>query len=133
MPVTAWLAIVSLALSSFVPTPDPASEARALLERSIQAMGGDALKRITSVQLETRGHAYAIEQSERPEGPFIVIYTQSKELRDYAGRRARVESQTRSNQSPEWGPPLPLVMSDDVVAYVRGDRAAPASRANLET
>ncbi|HEX6976468.1 MAG TPA: hypothetical protein VF147_18805, partial [Vicinamibacterales bacterium] len=133
MSTTAWLAIVSLAVSSLVTPPDTSTGARALVERSIQAMGGEALKRIASIELETRGHAYAMEQSERPEGPFIVTYTQGKEQRDYAGRRTRSESQSRAIQAPEWSPAIPLVMSGDAVAFIRGERAAPGSKASLET
>ena len=50
-----------------------ADDARAVVNRSVAAMGGEAaLHRISTMRLQTLGHEFFIEQSERPEGPFIV-------------------------------------------------------------
>ncbi len=130
---TAWLAIVSLAVSSLSMRVQPAPvTARALLERSIAAMGGDALKNLKSLEIDVRGHAYAIEQSERPEGPFILIYQQGKEWRDYAGRRTRTELQQQMIQAPEWSPAIAVVASGGAAAMARGGRFAPGSKVQLD-
>lgn len=133
MSTTVWLAIVSLAVSSLSPQAQaPSTDARALLQRAVAAMGGDALGEVTSLEIETSGHAYAIEQSERPEGPFIVIYQQGKQLRDYTGRRTREESQQRAIMAPEWSPAITVVSSGGAVAMVRGGRTVPGSLSQLD-
>jgi hypothetical protein len=128
-----WLAMVSVALASSPASPQaPAADAHALLQRAIDAMGGEALRNIKALEIETSGHAYYIDQSERPEGPFIVMYQQGKELRDYPGRRTRVESQQRDIQGPEWSPAITMVATTDAVAVMRGDRAVPGPSSQLE-
>jgi len=75
--------------------------ARALVHTAIDKMGGEGnLRSLQSVQIERIGHSYSIEQSERPEGPWLVNYEQVTELRDYANQRLRRTTQTRSVQPP---------------------------------
>jgi hypothetical protein len=65
--------------------------AAALVARAIDAVGGpDALKSISTLQIDTIGHDYFIDQSERPEGPYVTRYIQSSEKRDVAGGRSRI-------------------------------------------
>ena len=46
-------------------------------------MGGlDKLKAIKSIHSKSVGHFYLLEQSERPEGPWLVIYQETEEWRD---------------------------------------------------
>src|SRR5690349_9958529 len=60
-------------------TPDP----KELINRSIAAMGGlDKLKAIRSIHTKSVGHFNLLEQSERPEGPWLVIYQETEEWRD---------------------------------------------------
>jgi hypothetical protein len=71
--------------------------------RAIDALGGEtALKNITALDIQSIGHEYYIDQSERPEGPFVVNYLSTSEQRDVAGGRSRIEQQQRSIQSPDW-------------------------------
>jgi hypothetical protein len=111
--------------------PEPA---RALVGRAIDALGGEtALKSITSLQIEAIGHDYFIEQSERPEGPFIVRYLQTSEKRDVAGGRSRLESQQRFMQVPDWaGAGAATIVDGETAAITRGDRVAPAGRQAFE-
>src|SRR4051812_8714640 len=84
--------------------PKAADRADALVTRAIEAVGGaEALKRISALQIDAIGHDYFIDQSERPEGPFIVRYVQTSETRDVSGGRSRIESQQRFTQVPDWG------------------------------
>ena len=103
---------------------------RALLAKAIDAVGGEsALKSITSLQIEAIGHDYFIEQSERPEGPFIVRYLQTSEKRDVAGGRSRIESQQRFMQVPDWaGAGAATIVDADTAALSRGERFAPSGR-----
>jgi glyoxylase-like metal-dependent hydrolase (beta-lactamase superfamily II) len=107
--------------------PEPA---RALVTRAIDAVGGvAALKSVASLQLESIGHEYFIDQSERPEGPFVTTYLQTAEKRDVTGGRSRIESQQRFMLSPEWtGAGTATVVDADAAAITRGDRSLPAGR-----
>ena len=58
----------------------------------IDALGGRAaLEGISSLRIESIGHDYFIDQSERPEGPFIVRYLSTVETRDVAGGRSPID------------------------------------------
>jgi hypothetical protein len=60
-------------------TPDP----KVLISISIAAMGGlDRLKAIKSIHSKSIGHTYLLEQSERPLGPWLVVYQETDEWRD---------------------------------------------------
>lgn len=66
-----------LALSAFAATP------KELLERGIRAMGDDRVAKIAVTTVELVGHTYAVEQSERPTGPFITTYEKTSETIDF--------------------------------------------------
>ncbi len=52
--------------------PQPVDRAKAILQQSIDCMGGDSLmKSIHDIHYTGYGYRNAIEQSERPDGPFI--------------------------------------------------------------
>src|SRR5262249_54294080 len=90
------------AFAGSVPTSPP-DAARDVVTRAIAAVGGEgALKNLVALDIESIGHEYYIDQSERPEGPFIVEYVSASEQRDVAGGRSRVAEQRRSIQSPDW-------------------------------
>lgn len=70
---------------------DPAKE---VLAESIAAMGGEsALRGIRSIQFTEMLDRNALEQSERPEGPYIAQYQQISEWRDLAGCRVKLAHQ----------------------------------------
>jgi len=120
------------ALAASVPQPDPGN-ARVLVSRAIDALGGEAaLKSIGSLHIESIGHDYFIDQSDRPEGPYIVRYVQTTELRDVSGARSRVDSQQRYLQVPAWGPPVTTIVDADIAALVHGDKSMPAGRQAFE-
>jgi hypothetical protein len=98
--------------------------------RAIDAVGGEtALKGITSLQMESIGHEYYIDQSERPEGPFVTAYLQTSEKRDVAGGRSWMESQQRFTLAPDWtGAGTATIVDTDAAAITRGDRFLPADR-----
>lgn len=102
--------------------------AAALVRSAIEKMGGEEkLRSLKSVQIERIGHTYSIEQSERPEGPWLANYEQVTELRDYANQRLRRTTQTRSVQTPQWGPAIVLKVADGTAALQLGERSGPAS------
>ncbi len=108
--------------------------ARAIVARAIDALGGEAaLKGLTSLQIDAVGHDYFIDQSERPEGPFITRYVQTSEKRDVAGGRSRLETQLRFTQVPDWsGAGSATVVDADAAAVNRAERWGPAARQAYE-
>ena len=72
--------------------PAPAT-APALVARAIEQLGGaERWQRVRSVQVQGVGHRLLLEQSERPEGPFIPEYLHFTSLHDLAARRQRTRT-----------------------------------------
>ena len=118
---TIGLSVLSLTLAIPTSADDPGQ----VLVRAIAAMGGEAaLRNLSALHLETIGHEYYIEQSERPEGPFIVNYLATIEDRDIAHGRSRIDLQQRSIQSPSWSAPRTTIYDGETVATTAGGRFA---------
>ena len=125
--------MVAMATSGVAAQPQPAApraetgrgaatarDARALVSSMIEAMGGvERLKAIRAVRVKAIGYENHTEQSERPEGPWIVGYSQITETRDFDRGRVRHEMQERSffYQSADWTPGG-WVYSDGVAAML---------------
>src|SRR3954467_8754417 len=126
--------LLCLATALALAVPQPTTGARAIVTRAIDALGGEpALRAIKTLQIESIGHDYFIDQSERPEGPFVTIYVQTSEKRDIAAGRSRLESQQRFLQVPEWaGAGAAVIVDADTAASHRGERFAPAGRDAFE-
>jgi glyoxylase-like metal-dependent hydrolase (beta-lactamase superfamily II) len=121
-----------LALLAFSPE-EPALPARTVVLRAMDALGGRAaLEGIRSLRIESIGHDYFIDQSERPEGPFIVRYLSTVETRDVAGGRSRVERQHRFVLAPDWRAAGTTIVDGDAAALVRDGHVAPADRQAYE-
>jgi hypothetical protein len=87
LPLTLALAM-SGTLSATPLAGDPA--ALALLKAGIDAQGGESrLRALQAVRIETVGYRNLLEQSERPEGPYIPEFRTTTETRDQSGRRFR--------------------------------------------
>ena len=111
-----------------------AEDARSLLGRSIAAMGGEAaLRGLTGMRLKTLGHEFYIEQSERPEGPFIVEYHSTVEQRDSAQGRARIDIQSQSFQAPTWSPATTIMFDGETVARTDGSHFGPVGWRQFDT
>jgi hypothetical protein len=83
----AWIVSALLAFAvapSRVVGPDGADAARALINQSLSAMGGaDKVRSIRRVEADQVGHSYALEQSERPEGPWLCTYITGESSVDF--------------------------------------------------
>lgn len=112
----------------------PAADAgRTAVSRAIDALGGEAaLKGVTSLQIESIGHSYFIDQSERPEGPFIVTYLSGVEKRDVAAGRSRIEQQQRFVLTPDWGGGDTTIVDAGAAASSRNGRYEAAGRQAYE-
>ena len=91
-------------------------------------MGGEAaLRGLATVHLQTVGHEFYIEQSERPEGPFIVEYHTTVEDRDSAHGRARIDIQDRDFQTASWSPARTIVFDGEAVAAAANETMTPVA------
>lgn len=109
MNIQGWATALCLAAAMAPGAADaaPAPDARALVQKMVDLMGGaERLRGIRSVRIRSIGYYHHMEQSERPEGPWIVNYTQVNELRDFEHSRLRHEEQARAffYQSADWTP-----------------------------
>lgn len=110
-----------------------AARARSRLRAAIDATGGEALLRgLGAVRIETIAYTNMLEQSERPEGPYIHAFEETTALRDPAAGRLRRTTRTRMIQVPEWSPPLTRIFAGDAAAVAVGERAAPGRAGELE-
>ncbi|MEO5938790.1 MAG: hypothetical protein ABIQ43_07240 [Sphingomonas sp.] len=72
-------------------SPTTLTAAKTVLDQAIEAQGGAAaLDAIKSVTLTTQGYRNMLEQSERPEGPYILEYDTIVEIRNQAAGRYRI-------------------------------------------
>src|SRR6186713_1293417 len=68
--------------------------AAALLQSAIAAQGGEAaLRSIKTLRVATEGYRNMLEQSERPEGPYIVAFQRLTIDHDVAGKRWRARTE----------------------------------------
>lgn len=107
-------------------------EAKRAVQSALAAMGGESRWRaLKSVQIEGIGHVNAVEQSERPEGPYIVSYEQTSELIDLAGARMRRTIESRDTQTTVWAART-FIVADGAASALRGDKAFPGSPLSLQ-
>jgi hypothetical protein len=73
-----------------VPAHAADQKTKALLSQALEAQGGEQkLRSLKSVQWEAFGYRNELEESERPEGPYIVEFDTISEVHDLAGGRYR--------------------------------------------
>ena len=121
-----WLRIAFLALVFRGPNPAPDPEARRWVETAIQRMGGEApLRGLATLKLEWIGYRNLLEQSERPDGPWIPQIERATELWDTANGRwsetveASVSDDTYAIQT---------IVDGDVAVRRLGERVLPSGR-----
>ena len=125
--VLVGFAIVSLAVRPTAQAPKTPDRRAALLNQTIAAMGGEArLRGLKSLTLESIGHGYALEQSERPEGPWLTTYAQQTEIRDYEHNRVRLDTQRRNWSYPQLSPAQVPIVLPVAAGIQKGTRWFPA-------
>lgn len=129
MPTLLSIVLALLFSTQRMPTTDP----QAVIRASIDALGGEArLRDLHALKLEAVGHSYLIDQSERPEGPWVTDYQQRSELRDLDAGRLRQTIETRSTYEPAWSATT-LVVSDLAAATITGTDTRPGQPAQVDT
>jgi hypothetical protein len=121
------LAVTPVLIASartYEPTSYSAEGAKMWLHAAAAAMGGEEqLLAIKSLKFKGEGHTYLLEQSERPEGPWIVNYEEVSELRDFAGGRFRQEVATRGAAA---GPEMTSITAEGMtLSYTTGAQPRP--------
>jgi len=104
-----------------------------LIRAALAAMGGEErIRNVKAVKLEAVGHWNLLEQSERPEGPWIVNYDQVTELRDFAGWQIRQSSEGRSLQLEKWMGATRIVSNGVAAVQFGGQPLRPARKAQVQ-
>lgn len=107
-------------------------DARQIVEAAAEKMGGvDKLRAIKFLSVEALGHWNALEQSERPEGPWLVQYQQLSELRDIAGKRLRQTTEGRGWSTATWSKSTTIV-ADGVAAVDFSGKWYPLTQSNVQ-
>lgn len=95
--------------------------ARSLILRALEAMGGESkLRDLKSIRYEGIGHIFSVEQSERPEGPWIANYLQVAEFRDLVNQRVRTTTKLRNGQLSDWSENTQIVSGGNAAAERAG-------------
>jgi hypothetical protein len=93
---------------------DSAEKAKAYVREGLAQMGGESqVRAIHTVRFQAIGHRNMLEQSERPEGPYIIEYHQISEARDFAANRFRQSLELKVATQPKY----------ESVTVVNGDAA----------
>src|SRR6185437_7040308 len=93
----AFLAAASVSLLAAAP-----ETARDLIKRALEAQGGaDRILAIERVRFQATGYRNLLEQSERPEGPYIAEFQKIEELHDVAHSRFRRSITSHIATQPE--------------------------------
>jgi hypothetical protein len=106
--------------------------ADALLRLALTAQGGEQkLRSLQNVQWEAFGYRHEVEQSERPEGPFVTEFKSISEVHDYSGKRFRTSTELAIY--PVFKTKTTMVVVDGVVMQLTGERqtAGTAQQAQL--
>ena len=82
----------TLNMVSFASNSEKAKE---WLQAAVRATGGESkLRTLKNLRFKAVGHTNLLEQSERPEGPWIITYEEITHLRDLENKRLRETTQS---------------------------------------
>src|SRR6185312_3229223 len=124
----AGLALAGLVCALAAPAAAAVADARAaaLLRQALAAQGGEAkLRALKSVQWDAYGYRNELEESERPDGPYIPEFLHLAEVHDLQRGRYRSTSETRIY--PVYQVAQVAVIDGDVAMVVAGGRATPGT------
>jgi len=88
--VLIFLLLLTIVQLSYGQAPSTKIKAKSIVQTSLHTMG-DAWRDVHSVSLEGYGYRNDIDQSERPEGPYIPGRVTRKILKDYASSRFLID------------------------------------------
>lgn len=101
------------------------ADGRYVLRQAIEAQGGEAqLRAIQTVQWTAAGYRNELEQSERPEGPYLTDFLSLREADDYASGRSLTH--TEASVYPVYKSDGTIVVADGVAMQSGGGPFSPA-------
>ena len=107
------------------------SSASDLLHNALAAMGGEQkIRDLKTLHLTMLGHRNFLEQSERPEGPYIVEYEEIDEWRDLEHGRWQQEAHSRDVLEES---SLKMIVAEEAAAQKAGDKEFAGSDELLQT
>jgi hypothetical protein len=119
-----------LLVSGCLPAADTAHDR---IKAALDAMGGEkAIRAVKTVRFESIGYRNMLEQSERPEGPWLKMYQQTTEIRDLEGRRIWRRNSNLLFQNQKWSDPVMGIVTPDAAALKGGDRWNPGSASDIQ-
>ena len=81
----------------------PRDQAVALLHQAAEALGGEAaLRSTTAVELSGMSVWHQREQSERPEGPWVLTFADFTDTRNFAADAVRRTGRVRGYNTSDW-------------------------------
>ncbi len=108
-----------------------ATSAAGLMHAGLAAMGGEEkIRTLSALRLETVGQRNMLEQSERPEGPYIVENSRGEEWREFSGNNWKRIEKLRAAIQPEFT--VTAVVAGDAASIAYGDKPAPGSKQQLQ-
>lgn len=127
MKISIWRTIVCAALLVGTVAAAPAPEsAKDLVHNALRQMGGEQrLRELRTVHFQAMGYRNLLEESERPEGPYIVEYDRISESRDLEHERWSRETDASVQIGP--GQKARVIVSDGVADRQFDGREVPAS------
>ena len=129
MRVRIFIFLMAMVSMAWPEQPAPRSAAD-LLHSALTAMGGEQkIRDLKTIHFTAVGHRNFLEQSERPEGPYIIDYSRIEEWRDLEHGRWRQEAKTR-NVLEEGA--RTVIVSDGAAVQKFETREVPASGEELQ-
>jgi len=129
--ILAGLLALGLQIPVTAHSTTPSGEAVDLLHQALRQMGGeDRLKALRTIHFQATGYRNALEQSERPEGPYIVEYEEISESRDLEHGRWTQKMETRWQVQP--AVKSSIVVADGAVSRSFDNQPVPASHQQLQ-
>jgi hypothetical protein len=110
---------------------DSAEKAKAYVREGIAQMGGESqVRAMQSVRFKAIGHRNMLEQSERPEGPYIVEYDQVSEARDFATNSFQQTIELKVATQPKYE--LVNIVSGDAATTSFGGQSGPGTPGTVQ-
>ena len=116
------------------PQSDKTTKAIELVRAAIKAMGGEEnLRAIKSVKIEAVGQLNWLEQSERPEGPYLVSYEQTRSFLNLDEKKSSQTIESKNLQTLDWSERAITYIAGNGIAAVKANgRTFPASIAQIK-
>jgi hypothetical protein len=123
--------------SAHAPAAPSHTSAVELIHKSLNALGGEEkIRAVHALEIKGIGIIDQLEQSERPEGPWLPNFIQSEEVRDFAQNRMRTSLQTRTLNftawdNSDWSTPAVTVTAGGASARLAQGKFTPISAARV--